>query len=209
MQFWFEIWCYLKLFMCWLTWEQKLENTLVIEICLVWNRQERSYRQRNMQCSPAMHVLQNTNTWYPRAHCWGSQVGYMFSSDVLIFFQPSLLYHLQYDEIVHLYMMTIHAGVWNQAICNYGIGLVCWIIPSEQGVVFKCLFESISIQPLSQHNIWPELTTESPCLTCTVWYFVWTLLTHKQLQIHWCILSTVTTDALVLKHQAIRIHSAD
>ena len=26
---------------------------------------------------------------------------------------------------------------------------------------------------------------------------------------HWCILSTVATDALVLKHQAISIYSAD
>ena len=35
-----------------------------------------------------------------------------------------------------------------------------------------------------------------------------TLLTHK-LEIHGCILSIVATDALVLKHQAISIHSAD
>ena len=34
-------------------------------------------------------------------------------------------------------------------------------------------------------------------------------LTHKQLEIHRCILSTVATDALVLKHLAISIHSAD
>ena len=36
-----------------------------------------------------------------------------------------------------------------------------------------------------------------------------TLLTHKQLEMHRCILSTIATDALVLKHQAISIHSAD
>ena len=35
------------------------------------------------------------------------------------------------------------------------------------------------------------------------------LLTHKQLEMHGCILSTVTTDALALKLQAISIHSAD
>ena len=34
-------------------------------------------------------------------------------------------------------------------------------------------------------------------------------LTHKQLEMHGCILSTVATDVLVLKHQAISIHSAD
>ena len=34
-------------------------------------------------------------------------------------------------------------------------------------------------------------------------------LTHEQLETHGCVLSTVSTDALVLKHQAISIHSAD
>ena len=34
-------------------------------------------------------------------------------------------------------------------------------------------------------------------------------LAHKQLETQGCILSTVATDALVLKHQAIIIHSAD
>ena len=35
------------------------------------------------------------------------------------------------------------------------------------------------------------------------------LLTDKQLETHGYIFSTVATDALVLKHQAISIHSAD
>ena len=35
------------------------------------------------------------------------------------------------------------------------------------------------------------------------------VLTHKQLEMHQCVLSTVATDDLVLKHQAISIHSAD
>ena len=35
------------------------------------------------------------------------------------------------------------------------------------------------------------------------------VLTHKQLETHGCILSTVATDALVLKHQAISIRSVD
>ena len=34
-------------------------------------------------------------------------------------------------------------------------------------------------------------------------------LTHKQLEIHGCVFSTVDPDILVLKHQAISIHSAD
>ena len=35
------------------------------------------------------------------------------------------------------------------------------------------------------------------------------ILSHKQLEMHGCKFSTVATDALVLKHQAISIHSAD
>ena len=34
-------------------------------------------------------------------------------------------------------------------------------------------------------------------------------LTHKQLEMHGCVISTVATAALVLKHQAISNHSAD
>ena len=34
-------------------------------------------------------------------------------------------------------------------------------------------------------------------------------LTHKQLVAHWYVPSSVATDALVLKHQAIDIHNAD
>ena len=35
------------------------------------------------------------------------------------------------------------------------------------------------------------------------------LLTLKHRETHGCVVSTVATDALVLKHQAISIHSAD
>ena len=35
------------------------------------------------------------------------------------------------------------------------------------------------------------------------------VVTHKQLEQHGCVLSTMATDALVLKHQAISTHSAD
>ena len=34
-------------------------------------------------------------------------------------------------------------------------------------------------------------------------------LTHKQLEMHRYIIRTIATDGLVLKHQAISIHSAD
>ena len=34
-------------------------------------------------------------------------------------------------------------------------------------------------------------------------------LTPKHRETHGCVVSTVATDALVLKHQAIRIHNAD
>ena len=34
------------------------------------------------------------------------------------------------------------------------------------------------------------------------------ILTHEQLEMHGCMLSTVATDALVLKHQAISMHRA-
>ena len=35
------------------------------------------------------------------------------------------------------------------------------------------------------------------------------VLTHRQQEMHRCILSTVATDALVSKHQGISTHSAD
>ena len=35
------------------------------------------------------------------------------------------------------------------------------------------------------------------------------MLIHKQIEIYGCILSTVATDALVLKHQVGSIHSTD
>ena len=34
-------------------------------------------------------------------------------------------------------------------------------------------------------------------------------LTHKLLEVHWCIVNTVATDGLVLKHQAIIIPSIE
>ena len=35
------------------------------------------------------------------------------------------------------------------------------------------------------------------------------LIIHKQLEMHGCMLSNIATDARVLKHQAISVHSAE
>ena len=35
------------------------------------------------------------------------------------------------------------------------------------------------------------------------------MLTQKRLEMHWCIISSVATAALVLKHQVTKNHSAD
>ena len=41
------------------------------------------------------------------------------------------------------------------------------------------------------------------------WLVINVTLTPKHQEMHGCVISTVTTDALVLKHQAISIHNAD
>ena len=38
---------------------------------------------------------------------------------------------------------------------------------------------------------------------------MWFILTHKQLETHGCVHSTVATDVLVLQHQAINIHTVE
>ena len=43
---------------------------------------------------------------------------------------------------------------------------------------------------------------------CRFWW-IRVSLTHKQLETHGCVLSTVATDGLVLKHRAISIHRSD
>ena len=37
----------------------------------------------------------------------------------------------------------------------------------------------------------------------------WELVTHKQLEMHGCVFNTTATDAVVLRHQASSIHSAE
>ena len=38
---------------------------------------------------------------------------------------------------------------------------------------------------------------------------LWNFIRHKQLEMHGCVLTTVATDALVLKHQGISTHNAE
>ena len=40
-------------------------------------------------------------------------------------------------------------------------------------------------------------------------YGLVSVLTHEQLETHACIISTVATDALMIKHRVMGIHSAD
>ena len=53
------------------------------------------------------------------------------------------------------------------------------------------------------HDIWNK--------TIIIWKksFHFVHLTHKHRETHGCVVSTVATDALVLKHQAITIQNAD
>ena len=39
--------------------------------------------------------------------------------------------------------------------------------------------------------------------------YAYNVFIHKQLELYECVVNTVATDALVLKHQAISSHSAD
>ena len=48
----------------------------------------------------------------------------------------------------------------------------------------------------------------TPGATASVWQRG-IFLTHRQLETYGCIFSTVATDALVLKHQVISVHSAE
>ena len=56
-----------------------------------------------------------------------------------------------------------------------------------------------------------QLCGEMEMICKIKWHiFVWlTWLIPKHRETHGCIVSTVATDALVLKHQAISIHNAD
>ena len=61
------------------------------------------------------------------------------------------------------------------------------------------MFEIIPI-PFITYSIGVRLG--STCI-CGIWP------TPLQLETHWCVIKTVTTDALVLKHRALSIHNAD
>ena len=60
-----------------------------------------------------------------------------------------------------------------------------------------------------QHNcLYNSLSWLAPKKTSKI-HIAGTLLTLKHRETHGCVVSTVATDALVLKHQAISIHNAD
>ena len=52
-------------------------------------------------------------------------------------------------------------------------------------------------------------TNAHPVHWCIYAALGWDELTPKQLEMDWGVLSTVSSDALVLKHQTISVHSAD
>ena len=76
--------------------------------------------------------------------------------------------------------------IWNQQVCN---GRMC-IVLHKNIMIFIC-------------NVLPADFPHD--------FFVWAVspLTYKQQETHDCVLNTVSTDTLVLKHEAINIHSAD
>ena len=53
------------------------------------------------------------------------------------------------------------------------------------------------------------VTLEIPTVFKLQVYMLFGHSTHNQLDTHWYVLSTLATDVLVQKHQAISIHSAD
>ena len=60
----------------------------------------------------------------------------------------------------------------------------------------------------NDHDLWCNYTHDVSNLECQIYLYPG-YLTHKQLESHGCLISTVATDALGPKHQAISIHSAD
>ena len=61
--------------------------------------------------------------------------------------------------------------------------------------------------PSNQYNTHPQLTHESQVWNVFSKLILWLTLKHQEM--HGCVVSTVATDALVLKHQAISILSTD
>ena len=81
--------------------------------------------------------------------------------------------------------------------------LPCWldydadVAWSHMKLTYCGLVITYGVIDLGQH--WPDSTKSLPE----------PMLTLKHREMHGCVVSTVDTDALVLKHQAISIHNAD
>ena len=71
----------------------------------------------------------------------------------------------------------------------------------QQIVAFAVISQHWGATVSLNHSSWKIKT----CLSYT--YFIGLTLKHRET--HGCVVSTVATDALVLKHQAISIHNAD
>ena len=73
----------------------------------------------------------------------------------------------------------------------------------------KCLITNLNrIYEAHQTNVWWIMKVQLQW--CWTWCH-WTVceLNHKWLEMHGCVISIVATDALVLMHQGISIHSVD
>ena len=81
-----------------------------------------------------------------------------------------------------------------------------WIYLKKYRYVFA--FDIPFSSTLKQYTFYIEIQCWEDTDMLTLLYLCQTSLTHYQLETHGCILSTLATDTLVLKHQAISTHSA-
>ena len=93
------------------------------------------------------------------------------------------------------------------------ICLLCYISGLRRGFsfnhkIFLCTEDNLMITmecPFLQDMF--VINCSSCCISGGLWLKL--LLTHKQLETHGCVISTLVTDVLVQKHQVISIYSAD
>ena len=95
------------------------------------------------------------------------------------------------------------SDIYSDSIIAVMYAIYCYTGPCYNGtelyVVSKWLFEREVVGNSSDIIF-------TPCNICFTGHKL--SLTIKHLEIHWCIIRAVTTDALVLEHQAICTHSA-
>ena len=102
---------------------------------------------------------------------------------------------------VKIFGYLVKKEIWNSHPCVIFVPSTCIaaLYPLKDKF-FTCTLDCPHMH--EQTDRWSE--TSKTSATCLHW-----VLTDKHLEMHECILSTVATDALVLKHQAISIHSTD